>query len=122
MAIAKNTHGRGVGDLRGDLRAAIDERRQVAAPEELLHHDRVLHGQRPVEAEVVPHLLERLRGRISARNACGRIVARRGEEDQEGEHGDREHHEQRPQQPADDESDHPGVTSRTASEGASPPA
>ena len=46
---------RRVGDLRDDLRAAIDERGQVAGDEELLHHHRVLDGQRPVEAEVVAH-------------------------------------------------------------------
>ena len=38
--------------LTNDVRSRLDE--------QLLHQDRVLHGQRPVEAEVVAHLLERL--------------------------------------------------------------
>ena len=99
-------HGRGVGDLRDDLHAAIDERREVAAPEQLLHHDSVLHGHRPVETEVVPDLLERLRIGIASGDARRRVDAGYGEEDREHDHAQREHNDKRRQQSADDERDH----------------
>ena len=60
----------------------------------LLHHHRVLHRQRLIEAEVLAHGLKRLRRGVAAGDAGGGIGAGRGEEDQEHQHADAEHHEQ----------------------------
>ncbi len=59
-----------LGELRDDPHAPVDERREVPRDEQVLHHQPVPDRQRPVEAERVPHLGQRLAGR-----RCGRRSA-----------------------------------------------
>ena len=65
--------------------------RDERARHHALHQPRVLHGQRPVEAPRVSHVLDALRGRVLARDPLCRIAA--GDDDEDHEHDDAERDE-----------------------------
>ena len=94
--------GRRLHHLRDHLLAAIDEGSQIAGDEEPLHHQRVLHRQRLIEAEARAHGGQHLRRGVAPGDARGGIGAGRGEEDQEDEDADAEHHEEHLGQAADE--------------------
>ncbi len=85
--------GHGFRDGRNHKLAAVDEAREVAGDEQTLHQERVLDGERLVEAELVAHLRQDLGRGVLAGDARRRVGAGCGEEDQEHQHADAEHHE-----------------------------
>ena len=64
--------------------ATVDEGGEVLGNEQPVHHQRILHRQRAVEAEIVPDLRERFLRGIAPGDARGGVGARRREEDEEG--------------------------------------
>ena len=80
-------------DFRYHFLAAIDVAGEVLGDEKPFHHQHILHGDRPVEAEIVFYRRKHLGGGITAGDTRGRIGAGGGEEDQENQYADAEHDE-----------------------------
>ena len=93
---------RDLGDHPGV--AAVGD--QVARDEHVLHHQPVANGQRTVEPELVLDALDRFGRRVSTGHLASGVDTRRGKEDQEHKHRDREQNEGHPEKTADDEGKH----------------